>query len=297
MRVAAANYPITYHDSLESWKKHVEKWVAELAGKSVDIALFPEYGSIELVSLLSKELQKDAYRQIRSLDEFIEPFIRLYSDLSKKYGIILVAPSIPVSEDGKMINRVFVLSPNGATGYQDKLFMTPFESNEWGVSAAKPELTLFNTSKGNFGIQICYDSEFPIGSQELARAGADLLLVPSCTETIRGATRVHVGSRARAIENQCYTIVSQTIGEALWTPAVDYNYGYCGAYSTPDVGLPELGILQTGEHQKSGWMIQDFDLTLLERVREEGGVLNYKDSGHLVILLNSEKLKVNTITL
>lgn len=295
MRVAAANYPLKYHASLPEWEAWVDLWLSELAGKGVDVAVFPEYGSIELVSLLSKELQQDAHAQIRAMATFYEAFLALYGSLARKHNMIVVAPSYPVLAGEKMINRVGVFSPAGWAGYQDKLFMTPFEKEEWGISAGESELSLFQTSKGSFGVQICYDSEFGIGAHELARAGAEVILIPSCTETIRGATRVHVGARARALENQCYTIVSQTMGEAPWTPAVDYNYGYCGAYSTPDTGFPELGILQTGAHQQAGWMIQDFDLNLLGKVRAEGGVLNFRDSGETVQLLNGKRLGVKKV--
>lgn len=293
MRIAAANYPIHYHDSLEDWKVYVKGWMDKLKGKKIDIAVFPEYGSIELVSLLSKELQSDLKGQIKALDKYLSVFKSYYADLAKENNMIIVAPSYPIHFGEKVINRAFVFSPSGKEAYQDKLFMTPFETNDWGVQAGDPLLTVFKTEKGNFGIQICYDSEFPIGSFELAKAGVDVILLPSCTETIRGATRVHVGGRARALENQCYTIVSQTMGEALWSPAVDYNYGYCAAYSTPDVGFPELGILQEGGHQESGWMIQDFDLSLLEKVRKEGGVLNFRDSQKSSMVLNGEAIRVN----
>lgn len=297
MRIAAANYPVKYHESLSGWKAYVDEWLHELAGKGIDIAVFPEYGSVELVSLLGRELQQDAHAQIRAMERFREAFLELYRELACRHGMIVIAPSYPVEIGEKIINRAYVFGPSGLAGYQDKLFMTPFESREWGVSAGEPELTLFHAAKGSFGIQICYDSEFGIGAHELAKAGAGVILVPSCTETVRGATRVHVGARARALENQCYTMVSQTVGEALWTPAVDYNYGYCGAYSTPDTGFPELGILQTGTHQQPGWMIQDFDLGLLEKVREEGGVLNFRDGQSTTQLLNGKRLKINTVIL
>lgn len=297
MRIAAANYPVKYHASLSEWEAHVDRWLNELKGKAIDIALFPEYGSLELVSLLSRELQQDAYAQIRAMEIFHDAFLNLYERLARTYGMTLVAPSYPLRAGEKMINRAYVFSPSGLAGYQDKLFMTPFESGEWGVSAGEPELTIFRTPGGSFGIQICYDAEFGIGAHELAKAGAGVILIPSCTETLRGATRVHVGARARALENQCYTIVSQTTGEALWTPAVDYNYGYSGAYSSPDTGFPELGILQTGAHQEAGWMIQELDLALLGKVRKEGGVLNFRDARDMVQLLNGKRLKVNTVTI
>ena len=84
------------------------------------------------------------------------------------------------------------------------------------IQSAPKKLTLFEDSWGSFGIQICYDVEFALGSQLLCSAGASLIVSPSCTETIRGATRVHIGARARALENQCYVVVSQTVGNAEW---------------------------------------------------------------------------------
>jgi predicted amidohydrolase len=43
----------------------------------------------------------------------------------------------------------------------------------------KKVLTIFEASWGKFGIQICYDVEFPIGSQLLASEGAQLIVAPS----------------------------------------------------------------------------------------------------------------------
>jgi len=165
-----------------------------------------------------------------------------------------------VLENTKIFNRAFVFSPKGLVGFQDKFFMTRFENEEWGIDAAEPkQLTLFEADWGSFGIQICYDVEFTLGSQLLVQAGASLILAPSCTETIRGATRVHVGARARALENQAFTIVSQTVGNAVWSPAVDINYGFAGFYTTPDKEMPEEGIISTKQPQKIGWLIETLD--------------------------------------
>ncbi len=57
----------------------------------------------------------------------------------------------------------------------------------------------------------------------MAEAGAEMLLVPSCTERVSGYHRVRTGARARALENQIAAIVSPTVGDALWSPAVDRN--------------------------------------------------------------------------
>ena len=111
----------------------------------------------------------------------------------------------------------------------------------------------------------------------MSSAGASLILAPSCTEAIRGATRVHIGARARALEAQAYTVVSQTIGDAPWSPAVDINYGYTAVYCTPDGDMPEEGILKTMTPQTEGWLIQALDFTSIENVRNDGQVFNFKD--------------------
>jgi len=50
----------------------------------------------------------------------------------------------------------------------------------------------------------------------LAEAGAEIVLIPSCTERISGYHRVRTGAKARALENQIATVVSPTVGDALW---------------------------------------------------------------------------------
>ena len=170
--------------------------------------------------------------------------------------------------------------------------MTRFENEEWGIQGGDKNLMLFEASWGKFGIQICYDVEFSLGSQLLSSAGASLILAPSCTETIRGATRVHIGARARALENQAYTIVSQTVGNALWSPAVDINYGFAAFYCTPDKNMPEEGIISTMIPQTEGWLIQSIDFSKIEAVRNDGQVFNYKDQQLLQNGFLDEKINI-----
>ncbi len=223
LTLATAQYPITEHQQWSDWQHHTETWVQHASQKNAQLLLFPEYGSMELVSIFSHDIRQDIRRQVVELSALQGDFCQVYADLARKYQVTIVAPSLPVVENGKSHNRAFVFSPKGLVGYQDKFFMTRFEAEEWGIQTAPKVLTLFEADWGSFGIQICYDVEFAIGSHLLCTAGASLILAPSCTETIRGATRVHVGARARALENQAFVAVSQTIGAAEWSPAVDIN--------------------------------------------------------------------------
>ena len=295
MKIATAQYPITLHKNFQSWQTHTEKWVQSALIQNAELLLFPEYGSMELVSFLSEEIRQDICQQVIELATFKESFCQTFEDLAKKYQVIIVAPSFPVLEDGQIYNRVYVFSKKGLVGYQDKFFMTRFENEEWGISSAPKVLSLFETSWGSFGIQICYDIEFPIGSHLLCANGASLILAPSCTETIRGATRVHVGARARALENQCYVAVSQTINNAEWSPAVDINFGYSAIYSTSDKNFPEDGIVAIQKPQMEGWLVENINLELIKEVRQDGQVFNFKDSAHLQIEFLLENITIKKI--
>jgi len=293
--VASAQYPVTYHLSFEAWQAHTEAWVRQAADLGAQLLLFPEYGSMELVSLLSPAEQADIQLQVRGMERFRENFCTVFSDLARRHGVIVVAPSFPVAVGETVINRCYVFGPGGLVGHQDKFFMTRFELEDWNVRPAPARLCVFEADWGCFGIQICYDVEFPLGAALLCEAGAEVLLVPSCTETLRGATRVHVGARARALEQQCYTVVSPLVGDAPWSPTVDVNFGFAAAYSTPDKFFPEEGILAKMPAQQPGWLTQTLDLELLAAVRREGQTLNFRDQQVLDISLRSRHFRVERL--
>ena len=277
VRIALAQYPITFHQSLEDWKNHTENWIADACSQGAQILTFPEYGSMELTSLFSEAVRNDLKLQIEHLQQLLPYFLESFQEFALEYQCVIVAPSFPVMLADKTVNRCFVFNQT-AVSFQDKHFMTRFEDESWGISTSNGALRVFDTPFGKFGIQICFDIEFPLGGHLLAEAGAEFILVPSCTETLKGATRVHIGARARAMEQQIYTGIAQTINEALWSPAVDINYGFTAFYSSPDGDFNDEGILSRAEAQTSGWLIQTLDLSKNKEIRENGQVLNFKHS-------------------
>lgn len=295
IKIAAYQYPIVFYHSLDEWRTRMEDLVREGCAEDRQLLLFPEYGSMDLVSLFSKEIQEDIHAQLDEMQSLLPEFKRHFSDLARSYGVIIVAPSFPVKDDSGLYNRIYVFSPSGKEGHQDKWWMTRFETEDWRMSEGSKELMVFDAGICRFGIQNCYDIEFAIGSHYLTQAGAEVILVPSCTETIRGATRVHVGARARAMEFQCYTVVAQIIGEARWSAALSTNYGYPAFYSSPDRKVGKEGIMAIGEAQKPGWLSRELDLSLLEYVRSEGQVLNFRDHQRLLMKLDGEDIVVKVV--
>ncbi|TCO69434.1 carbon-nitrogen hydrolase family protein [Rhodovulum euryhalinum] len=273
MRIAAAAYPIDWHDSWASYEDKLSGWVAEAAGQGADLLVFPEYGAMELASLAGPDAAGDLERSLRVVSDLIEAADGLHARLAMSHGVHILAASAPVWCGERPVNRARFFGPRGQTGHQDKQIMTRFEREVWDVRPGGP-LTLFDTALGRIGVLICYDSEFPLLGRALVAAGAEILLVPSCTDTLAGYWRVRVGAMARALEGQCVVVQAPTVGPAAWCPAVDENAGAAAIYGPPDLGFPPTGVLAEGAPNAPGWTYAEADRAAIERVRTEGAVLN-----------------------
>jgi predicted amidohydrolase len=100
--------------------------------------------------------------------------------------------------------------------------------------------------------------------------------VPSCTDTLAGATRVRVGCLARALENRCFVAQAVTAGEAAWSPGLDVNTGEAAIYAPMDAGFPADGILSVAD-ASSGWAYADVDVGRLADSRADAQVANDRD--------------------
>lgn len=270
--IAAAQYPI---DQLESWSAYTAKltrWIEAAAEGGARLAVFPEYGAMELAAL-DPATSGDLQGCLGAVAGLLEQVDALHRDLAIKHAMHILAASIPAAVQGGFVNRTRLFAPNGKVGVQDKLVMTRFEREEWFIGSSGP-LRLFETSLGKVGINICYDSEFPLLARAQVEAGMELLLVPSCTDSEHGYWRVRLGAQARALEGQCYTVQSPTVGTADWNPAVDVNRGAAGVFGPPDRGMPATGVLALGEMDATQWLFADVDLAKVAELRADGGVLN-----------------------
>lgn len=273
--LALAQYPILSHSSEAEWQRHVLEFGSYAF--AAQIIVFPEYGSIELTSLLTQE-ERQIKNQVEALQKFRPLFLDTFSHLAHLTNALVVAPSFPTMESNGPINRAYVFGPTGELGYQDKHKLTRFEKEDWKIVPGTPFQTAFETGFGRFGINIGYDVEFPLFATELAKADVKLLLVPSCTDTFYGMNRIHLGARARALENQFYVGVSATIGEAAWSPVLDVNTGQALLCGPPDLGFPEDGLLAKGDVNRPSWILHEIDFKRIDRVRSTGSVLNWQDS-------------------
>lgn len=272
--IAAAAYPLDFLPDFAAYIDKITQWVAGAAGQGAQLLVFPEYGAMELASLGGAEVAADLERALHQVAGYADQVHDLHCKLAAQYGVHILGASAPVFTGLRPVNRATLYGPAGIIGHQDKQIMTRFERETWFVDAGHG-LPVFDTPLGRIGIVICYDSEFPLLSRHLVEQGAEILLVPSCTDSLAGFTRVRVGAMARALENQCVTVQAPTVGDAPWCPAVDENWGRAAIYGPPDRGFPETGIFTETPLNTAGWAIATIDRAAIHAVRANGGVLNH----------------------
>ncbi|MER2296262.1 MAG: carbon-nitrogen hydrolase family protein [Pseudomonas sp.] len=280
IRLAACQYAIELHETWDAYAEHLQGLCAEAVEAGAQLLLLPEYAGLVLSGQLPVEQRGDLKASIAGIQPLVEPWLALCEGIARRWGIYLQPGSLPVLDlDGQYRNRAWLFGPKGVLGYQDKLIMTRFEREQWGI-AAGDGLQVFDTALGRLGILICYDNEFPMLARHLAEGGADLVLAPSCTDTEAGYHRVRIGAQARALENQIAVLQSPTVGLAPWSPALDENIGRAGLFVPPDYGMPQDGVIALSEALSpvgSQWLMCEVSLEHVRRVRQQGQVFTRRD--------------------
>ncbi len=280
-RLAACQYAIELIETSEDYAKHLAAIVAEAKSKGAELLLLPEYSAMALTGQLPQDVRSDLHGSIEAMQSLVPSWVELCEELAREHKILFQPGSAPVKDaDGKFRNRAWLFGPGGLIGYQDKQIMTRFEREQWFIDAGVDGLKAFDTPIGKLGILICYDNEFPMLGRRLAEMGVELVLAPSCTDTLAGSYRVRIGAQARALENQFAVLSSPTAGDAPWSPAVDENRGRAALYVPSDYGMPANGIVAESENDavsESTLLIVDIDLADVARLRTQGQVATRRD--------------------
>ena len=281
VKLAACQYAIDLIESWDAYAHHLTTLVGEAAEQGAELVLLPEYAAMVLAGQLDVATHSDLHGSIAGIQPLIPRWVELCAEIAANYNILFSPGSAPVLDaDGQYRNRAFLFGPDGLIGVQDKQIMTRFEREKWFIAAGVHGLRAFETPIGRLGILICYDNEFPMLARKLAEDGADLILAPSCTDTLAGSYRVRIGAQARALENQIAVLASPTAGRAPWSPAMDENKGRAALYVPPDYGMPPNGIVAESPEEDvtaSSWLVTEIDLAEVIRLRKEGQVATRRD--------------------
>jgi predicted amidohydrolase len=276
MRLAACKYPFSTLETFADFAQKQQCLLQEAKDAGAEWAVLPEYLALELAGTLSPAARSDPASSLAALQPLWPAWQNLYASTSRSMGMWILAGTFLLADgQGRYRNRALLASPQGHLVYADKHHLTAFEQ-QLGLLAEGADLPVVRAGAACASVAVCYDSEFPLLVRAQREAGANLLLVPSCTDTAAGANRVRVGCSARALENRLAVVCATTSGDLPWSPFLDAHSGEAAVLVPMDTGLPQDGIAAQTQGADR-WALADIDLAALRQPSAGQQVNNDQD--------------------
>lgn len=170
-----------------------------------------------MTSLVEKDKKKllaktDYEKNNRALMHFVS--------LAEELKISLIIGSLPIKvSETHCANRCYAIDSAGRIqAHYDKIHL--FDAALSGREAHKESDSYISGNQAvvvtlegiKVGLSICYDLRFPKLYNDLAKAGAELLLIPAAFTQSTGEAHWHTLIRARAIENGCFVLAPAQSG-------------------------------------------------------------------------------------
>lgn len=189
-------------------------FIREAAAGGADFVATPE-----MTTLMERD-RAAVMAQARRQQE--DESLPVFQALARELGLTLLIGSMPIvhEEKERLVNRSFLIGPDGAiiTSY-DKLHLfdvTLGDGESYRESQtyeAGTHAVVAHTPIASIGLSICYDLRFGALYRMMARAGAQILTVPSAFTQVTGEAHWYVLLRARAIETGSYIVAPAQTGQ------------------------------------------------------------------------------------
>lgn len=124
----------------------------------------------------------------------------------------IICGSLIIESDNRFYNRLIWMLPNGQLGFYDKRHCFGFAGEDKHYSAGNKRL-IAQVAGWKINLQICYDLRFPVWARQQMDESPEydvLLYVANWPERRNHAWKTLLA--ARAIENQCYVIGLNRVG-------------------------------------------------------------------------------------
>ena len=275
VRVATCQLQARAVKDYEEFMGAIRYFVDVASDYEADFIVFPELFTLMLVSYVEKELSPVEANE--RLSEYTPRLKADISDMAMRFNINIIAGSHPTRmDDGDIHNVAYVCLRDGSVHEQEKIHPTPNERYWWNIKGGDT-IDVIQTDCGPIGVQICYDSEFPELSRRLADEGARIIFVPFCTDSRQGYLRVRYCAQARAIENQCFVVMSGNVGNLPNVGNMDIQYAQSCILTPCDFPFARDGIAAEASENVETLTISDINLADLSWARAEGTVRNLAD--------------------
>jgi predicted amidohydrolase len=237
--------------------RHALAAIRGCAADGAELVLLPENGLL---------LGSNAEMRERAFSSNSREIVQLRRAAAET-GTVVVLGGMKHRRSDRVTNSALVIDRNGEPlGAYDKIHLfdarvggVSFEAS--GVERAGAEPVLLEVNGVTVGLTICYDVRFPELYRSLARAGAEVILVPAAFTRTTGRAHWEILLRSRAIENGAHVIASATVhGEQPGEDAFE-TYGHAMAVAPWGEILADLGEAQFAHR------VLELDLDAVTRAR------------------------------
>jgi len=275
VRVATVQFQMRGLETMADFERQVEYFVDVASDYRSDFVVFPEWFTLQLLSIEKKPLAPD--KGIQRITEYTPWYLQMMERLAVSYNINIVGGTHPTSVNNRDIQNIsYVFLRDGSVHAQPKIHPTPDERYWWNIKGGDRVDTI-DTDCGPIGVLVCYDAEFPELARSLADQGAMLLFVPFCTDERRGYMRVRYCSHARAIENQIYVVLSGVVGNLPNVENMDIHYAESCILTPCDFAFARDGVAADTAANTETIAFADLRLSDLRVARQSGTTRNFMD--------------------
>jgi len=192
------------------------------------------------------------------------PTTKLFAELAKKLGVVLVLPVYEEENTGVYYNTAAVIDADGTykgkfrkihipqcgPGFFEKFYFRPGNMG----------YPVFDTTIGKVGVYICYDRHFPEGARALGLNGAEIVFNPSATVAGLSEYLWKLEQPAHAVANAYFVgAINRPGWEEPWRIGEFYGQSYfCN---------PRGQMLAVGKRVEDDIVIADMDFDLIREVR------------------------------
>ena len=148
MKIAAAKYVIQAPRDFEAFATRQGALLGEAARAGAQLAVLPEYLSLELAAGQPPEQRLDLAASMAALQPLEPAWHKLFAGLARELGMSIQAGTfLTATGEGRFRNRAWWYAPDGRRVFQDKLQLTGFEK-QLGIIEGGDALKVFEAAPG-----------------------------------------------------------------------------------------------------------------------------------------------------
>lgn len=200
--------------------------------------------------------------------EHAEAFDARVTEAAHRHGVVVVAGSFATAPQGRVHNRLLVRGDGLRVDYDKVHLFDAFGTRESDTVAAGTELVTVDVDGIRIGLATCYDLRFPEQFRALARAGAEVVVVPAAWGDGEGKLEQwSLLVRARALDATVHLLAADQAppeGDVRGPRGI----GHSSVVSPLGAVVAELG-------REPGLLLADIDVAQVATVRETLPVLRH----------------------